>query len=197
MENLSEIWKDIPNYEGLYQASNMGKIRSLDRVVNGKYGNKPIKKGKILKQFHVGNGHRAQVCLIKNGIRHYPIVSRLILETFVGVIPEGMQVNHIDENPANNALSNLNLMSPKDNTNWGTGIERSANTRKKLMKGRFQYCDNPNAKPILQYSLDGEFIKRWDCARYAIEELGLCQASLSTHLHGNTKSCGGFFFRFA
>lgn len=195
MENFDkEIWKDIPKWENYYQASTLGRVRSLDRIVANRNG-KSIKKGKILKIFHAKKA-RAQVCLIKDGIRYYPLVSRLVWETFVGAIPEGMQVNHLDENPENNSLSNLNLMTPKENTNWGTGIQRSSKTRSTIMKGKYQYCENPNSKPILQYTLDGEFIKRWDCARYAIEELKLNQPSLSAHLHGKTKSCGGYYFKF-
>ena len=61
---------------------------------------------------------------------------RVIYTFFYGTIPEGMQVNHIDENKQNNALSNLNLMTPKENTNWGSGIERSAAKRSVILKGR-------------------------------------------------------------
>ena len=54
---------------------------------------------------------------------------RLIWESVNGTIPEGLQVNHIDEDKSNNSITNLNLMTPKQNSNWGTGIERSAEKR--------------------------------------------------------------------
>ena len=55
-------------------------------------------------------------------------VHRLVYEAFIGPIPDGMQVNHIDEDKSNNRLDNLNLMTPKENCNYGTGIERRAET---------------------------------------------------------------------
>lgn len=64
----------------------------------------------------------------KNGVRGYFFLHRVIWYFFKGDIPENMQVNHIDEDKSNNALSNLNLMTPKDNVNWGTCIERRAET---------------------------------------------------------------------
>ena len=192
---MEEIWKDIPGYEGLYQASNLGRIRSLDRVVRHNYNDTAVKKGKVLKQSLNQNGYY-KVNLCNNLVYKTHIVSRLIYSTFNGPIPEGMQVNHINEIKTDNRLSNLNLLSPLENTRWATCIERRAKTHSVNSKGTLTYETNPNAKPIFQYSIEGKFIKKWDCAKYAIEELNLSQSSLSAHLHNRTKSCGGFVFKF-
>ena len=197
MENFdNEIWKDIPEYEQLYQASNLGRIRSLDRIVRHNYNDTAVKKGKILKQSLNKHGY-CKVNLCKNRVYKTFVVSRLVYSAFYGVIPAGMQVNHISEDKTDNSICNLNLMTPKENTNWGTCIERRVAKTRIKRKGQFTYETNPNSKPIIQYSKKGVFIKKWDCAKYAIEELNLSQSSLSSHLHNRTKSCGGFVFKFA
>lgn len=96
----------------------------------------------------------------------------------------------------NNCVWNLNLMTPKENTNWGTGIVRRAKKCSETMKGKGLYEENHNSKPIVQYSLDGEFIAEYACAKYAIDKYNLNQASLSMHLHGRTKFCGGYVWKF-
>ena len=87
-------------------------------------------------------------------------------------------------------------MTPKENTNWGTGIERRSKSCSETMKGRHKYSDNPNAKPIIQYSLNGEYIAEYSCAKYAIERYNLNQPSLSMCLNGKSKSCGGYKWKF-
>lgn len=106
-----EIWRDIEGYEGLYQVSNEGRVKSLKRKI-------------ILKQQTTKGGY-LRVHLWKNGKSKHKIVSVLVYETFIGKILENMQINQIDEDKTNNSLSNLNLLSPKDNSNWGTRNERS------------------------------------------------------------------------
>ena len=189
MEN--EVWKDIPGFEGLYQASNQGRIRSLDREVRHNYGGTAVKKGKIITphitQPYPGAELRWSACLTKD--KHTKTISwaRCIYSAFYGPIPEGMQVNHIDEDPTNNRLENLNLMTPKENTNWGTGIARRAKSHGDTLKGKQLYDENPNAKPILEYTLNGEFIKEWACLKEAAEHYHTHYSSLWLCATGRTK----------
>lgn len=189
---MEEIWKDIPGYEGLYQASNLGRVRSLDREVFGKYDNIAVKKGKILTPRH----RRAQVTLMKDGIRSYPLVSRLVYSAFYGPIPDGMQVNHIDENPEKNNLENLNLMTPKENTNYGTGIERRAKTCSKALKGKMTYETNPNAKPVYQYSVDGKFLNEYPCLKTAAESVNRDWTAIWQNIKHKTKTCAGYVWSY-
>lgn len=80
-------------------------------------------KEKILKPKLTRNGYY-RVALCKNSIRKFYLVHRLVFEAFNSTIPEGLQVNHKNEIKTDNRLSNLNLMTCKENVNWGTGIER-------------------------------------------------------------------------
>ena len=107
---MEEIWKDIPGYEGLYQVSNLGRVKSLPRVVlrrmkNGKVHPRRIHE-KLLVPARQYRGHQ-QVCLCKEGIENHQFVHRLVLLAFVGPCPEGMEVCHNDSDPTNNRLDNL------------------------------------------------------------------------------------------
>ena len=115
---MDEVWRDIPGYEGKYQASNMGRIRSLDRYVRGRChysGNEFRRKisGRVLKpgQF-CKNGHVSIV------LGHRAIgspVHKLVMRTFVGETPEGMEILHINGNPKDNRLENLRYGTRTEN----------------------------------------------------------------------------------
>lgn len=191
---IKEEWRPIDGYK-YYEVSNWGRVRSLDRMIVYSNGRKHLHKGHILTPC-VKKSKHCVVQLYRNCNKAYVLVHRIVYEAFVGSIPEGMQVNHIDENPMNNCVWNLNLMTPKENTNWGTGIVRRAKKCSETMKGQKQYEKNNNAKPIVQYDLDGNYIDEYFCAKYAIEKFNLSQSSLSSNLNGKTKSCGGYVWKF-
>lgn len=114
-----EIWKDIPGFEGYYQASNLGRIRSLDRsrAVMSRWQKHIEKKhkGKVLdfSKKISGSGYY-NVVLSINGLKYYKTVHRLIAMTFKGD-GDGLQVNHIDENKLNNKVDNLEWVTGSQN----------------------------------------------------------------------------------
>lgn len=120
-----EVWKDIEGYEGLYQVSSFGNVRSLDRVVIAKNGRKIPKKGKMLKQRISIHGYWT-VGLCKEGRSGRYLVHRLVALTFLPRIPGKNIVNHKDENKLNSNVSNLEWCDTKYNVNYGTGITRRA-----------------------------------------------------------------------
>ena len=103
----SEIWKNIKSYEGLYQISNLGNVRSLDRVIEGGGSqNKRKLKGRVLKSSLKSNGYLG-FTLCKEGSFKYVSGHRLVAENFLKN-PHGLkQVNHIDGNKVNNEVTNL------------------------------------------------------------------------------------------
>ena len=112
---LTEVWKDIPDYEGSYQVSNMGRVRSVDRVVTYKNSRVQKHKGRVLKPCIINSGYE-QVGLFDDNGRIGKSVHRLVLETFkphVNMID--LQVNHIDGNKLNNHLTNLEWATGRDN----------------------------------------------------------------------------------
>jgi len=112
-----EIWKDIPNYEGLYQASNLGRIRSVDKELKcGKYTRKY--KSKILKTRPDKDGY-LKIDIIKNRKRKTFRVHQLIAITFLSHKPCGhkLVINHIDFNRVNNNVDNLEVITQRENAN--------------------------------------------------------------------------------
>lgn len=112
----NEVWKDIPGYEGRYQASTAGRIRSLDRyvrlVAHGKE-TKRLAKGQVLRPAPYEKGGHLSVVLGHNA--HGSPVHRLIALTFIGPCPAGCEVCHNDGNPKNNAVDNLRYDTRSNN----------------------------------------------------------------------------------
>ena len=111
-----EIWKDILNYEGLYKVSNLGRVKSCDRKVIYKDGRLYSYKSKVLKQSLNTKGYKV-VCLSKKGISKCNQVHQLIAIAFLNHNKCKMHkvVDHIDNDPFNNNLSNLQLLSNREN----------------------------------------------------------------------------------
>jgi hypothetical protein len=100
---LTEQWKPIPGFEGVYEVSDLGNVRSLARTnAQGKRY-----KGKLLTPATVPRTGIRQVVLFKDGARHSSTIHKLVLTAFVGPAPEGQEVVHIDGNASNNALTNI------------------------------------------------------------------------------------------
>ncbi len=144
MDNNSEIWKDIIGYEGLYQISTFGRVRSLDKTVrtglvvyrNGKPFTERLIKGRLLRLSMSGKYYR--VGLTKN-FRHRTIrVHQLVAITFLNHKPCGhdIVVDHIDNNKLNNNLANLRLVTQRENLSRGRGCSRYVGVSKSHNKWR-------------------------------------------------------------
>ena len=129
---MKEIWKDIENFEGLYQVSNLGNDRSLDRIknqFNGYYYSNRIYKGKILKPAISKNGY-LRVLLQANGIKKNCCIHRLVAETFIPNIDNLPIINHKDENKLNNQVDNLEWCTQSYNINYGNRNKKVINKLK-------------------------------------------------------------------
>lgn len=107
---MKEIWKDIDGCEGLYQVSNLGRV-------------KRVTTGRVLKGSKITGGYLG-VSLYKNSVMSTKKIHRLVAEAFIPNPESKSQVNHIDENKTNNKVSNLEWMTAKENSNHGTRNER-------------------------------------------------------------------------
>lgn len=109
----TEEWKDIRGYEGIYQVSDKGRVRSF-RVKDGYVGFKLSDTPKLISLIPNGNGY-LYVSLVKDGKRTNHYVHRMVAEAFIGPIPKGHVINHIDYDKANNSAENLEIVTQKDN----------------------------------------------------------------------------------
>jgi hypothetical protein len=180
MLQKEEIWKDIKGYEGLYQVSNIGRVKSLTHVTIRKNGsNLPIRE-RILKPSTDKDGY-LQVVLYNSGKRKTIKVHRLVCEAFHENPENKSCVNHIDENKTNNEASNLEWSTVKENCNHGTRNTRSAKTK---------------SKPVGQYTLDGKLIKLWQSAYEVQRQLGFAQGYISKAARGKVKTAYGYVWKY-
>ncbi len=133
---MQEQWKDINGFEGKYQISNFGRVKSLDRKVlqfNGIYDSYRLYKGKILKKFTSNRGYEKVILYDKKGKKTVN-VHRIVAEAFIPNPKNLPQVNHIDENKRNNCISNLEWCDSKYNINYGSRNQKTSKALKNVAK---------------------------------------------------------------
>jgi hypothetical protein len=171
-----EIWENIEGFEGLYQVSNMGRVRSLDREDAQGRG----WKGRMLSSKLRKNGYR-EVIICRDGKRKYMLVHRLVAEAFLSNQDNLPQVNHKDEDKGNNRVENLEWCDSKYNNNYGNHIKRVAEARE---------------KPIYVVTNSGHRYYFSGVSK-AARLLGLHYQNITACLHGRQKTCHGYTFEWA
>lgn len=126
---MSEEWRPIEGYEGLYEVSNTGRVRSLDMYVKIGYGNYRLHKGKVISLLKKGEYGYIQVNLCYNGKLYKKYVHRLVAQAFIPNPDNLPEVNHKDEDKTNNSVENLEWCDRKYNMNFGTVRIRERDTK--------------------------------------------------------------------
>ena len=127
---VPERWLPVPGWEDLYEVSDLGRARSLDRWVRTHHDGRRRVPGRILKPGPASKYGHLRVVLCRDGAI-YPIqVHQLVMLAFVGPCPEGMEVRHLDSNPANNALTNLTYGTKAENARDRVENGTDSNARK-------------------------------------------------------------------
>ncbi len=174
---MKEIWKDIKDYESLYQVSNLGNVR---------------RKNKILKLQKGPYGYLI-VCLSKKGKKITKRVHRLVAETFISNSNNSLEVNHIDGDKTNNRVENLEWCTCQQNIQhaYNIGLKKPPlNMLEK--KGK----DNPGSKKVLQYNLNGKLIREWDSLSDINRELKYSVSFISQCCRGYYKKAYGYKWKF-
>lgn len=191
----NEIWKDIPNFSN-YQVSNMGNVKSKDWIIKSKIKNnsKIIRKGKILKPIKYKTNYCA-VDLSKNKKIKRILIHILVAETFLDkkdfkcmpdedknlINLDKLEVNHKDENPLNNNVSNLEWCTSKYNCNYGN---RNKIIAKKL------------GKKVYQKNKKGEIINVYKSISDASKNVNRSATCIYDCCIGKQKTCAGFYWSF-
>ena len=166
-----EEWRDIKRYEGYYQVSNTGKVKSLERTVRNGRGYKIIPE-KILEGYDNGNGY-LYVKLCKEGKRNQYRINRLVAMAFIPNPNNLPEVNHKDENPKNNCVDNLEWCTRQYNVEYS------------------------KAKAVIGINKVSGLILEFPSAREAERQTGISNKNICDCLKGKRKSAGGFYWHYA
>lgn len=185
----NEYWRDVPGYQGYYQVSNLGRVKSLERTLeyppSKAYPNGVIKtlKERIMTPCKDKKGYLF-VQLFKCGNFKSNKVHRLVASAFLEN-PENLPlINHKDENKQNNRLENLEWCTPQYNSNYGVGKYKSA-SHKRI--------------PVVQYTKDGELVREYEsatAAAYALNKIQACSRNILLACRGVNKSAFGYHWKF-
>ena len=166
---MTEVWCPIKGYEGQYEVSDKGRVKSL------KYG-----KERMLIQVRDSGGYLV-VNLYKNSEKKMYYVHRLVSQAFIPNQNNLPEVNHKDENKTNNYVQNLEWCTDKYNTNYGT---RNQRVSEKL------------SKPVLQYTESGAFVREWKSMQDVQRNLNYGQCNISRCCNGILKTAYGYIWKY-
>lgn len=184
-----EIWKDIEGLNGIYQVSNLGRVRSLDHYRNTHRNGKAVAfvKGRVLKPCKNPDGYLIYSFHNKNGVSSIKkSAQRLVAKAFLPNPNNLPCVNHKDENPSNNNVDNLEWCTYAYNNAYGTARARAQATRQR--KGVM--------KPVVKYTLDGKPVERY----VSVGEAARCNNTIKEYISNccvnKTIRCGKYGYRF-
>lgn len=173
---MTEVWKDIEGYEGMYKVSNLGRLYSYKRY-RTKGGYTYGKECNGYKEFYLCRGK-------DDHIRKY--VHILVYEAFIGKIPKDYVVHHKNHNKKDNRVENLELLSDSEHK-IKHSKEDYNNKKEKLHRKSYS---------ISQYTIDGEFIAEYQSAKEAELKLGIEQSLIRSCCSGHKKTCYGYVFKY-
>lgn len=173
---MTEIWAEIPGYEGLYSISNLGRIKSFHKSKRQGCASECL-----LKNTLANNGY-CQVTLYKGQKRRKFLVHRLVAECFIPNPNNLPQINHKNENTTDNRADNLEWCDAAYNNAYGTARLRSIITKSKMVE---------------QYLPSGQFIARYACASIAEYITGVSRKLIQQCCHGSIKTACGYVWHYA
>lgn len=180
---IKEKWYPINNYEGLYEISNLSRIR-----------------GKNIRIASVGNHGYYSIDLYKNNKRKTFLFHRLVAETFIPKIKGKEYVNHKNGNKLDNSLSNLEWCTQKENVQHSFDVLRHKNNfqtnHPKPSLGKFG-IDHCKSIKVKQLDLEGQIIKVWNSGMDAVRDKGFLSSKISECCSGKRKTHAGFKWEYA
>ena len=177
---MTEVFREITGYEGFYQVSNLGNVRSVERTANVRFGKRVI-KGCILKQKTNTYGYLFVSLSKENKVKHH-LIHRLVAQAFIPNPDNLPEINHKDENITNNNVNNLEWCNRSYNINYGTRNTRCAKTQ-------LNRCDI--SKPVLCIETGIVYPSACEAAR----SLNICKTSIRKCCNGLYTKAGGYHWK--
>jgi len=202
-----EIWKDIPGFEGSYQASTMGRIKSLDRTIPHPRLYQQFVKGQILSQSVSKNRNLKtgepmidlRVTLAIENTQYYFNVRRVIYKTFIDPSldydKDGLYVINIDNDGYNNRPENLRLVTKSEKQLRAVQRDRVLPFLKTADRTHWKK-NYSNCKPVAQYDLEGNLIKQYPSVKEASRQLHLSDKAIIQVAKGMYKQWNGYVWRY-
>ena len=170
----TEVWKDVKGFEGLYQVSSLGRVKS-------------VRRNRLLCFHDTSNGY-LQVHFHRDGKAVYEYVHRVVAKAFLpDPLPEQTEVNHKDENRHNNVASNLNWCTRSENHKWGTCQQKQHDTKAR----------NGKTKPVVMSSLSGSVVAVYPGLHAAERATGISRVCISRCCKGTVATANGYVWRYA
>lgn len=187
-----EVFLPVDGYHNIYEVSNFGRVKSLERNVKSSYGSIQNRTERILKSTRKSNGY-LHVVLCNSSGKKDKSIHRLVATAFVPNIGDMPIVNHIDGNKLNNNADNLEWCNNSHNQlhAFEMGLQKPSYG---MLGKKGALCKN--SKPVLQLDLKGNFIKRHESLAEVTRETGISHSNISRLLNGYGKTCGGFKWRY-
>ena len=195
---MKEVWKDIVGYEGLYQVSNLGRVKSLPRARKCYADRQYISKERILKGRPNSKGY-LRVQLKNGGKLERRFLHRLVAEAFIPNPSNKKEVNHIDCVPTNNTAENLEWTTHQENILWAVRCGRFKHLkeeRSKLGKLLIEKAREAVKRKVCLINENGDVIKVYNTLTEACKEYRLDNGSLTKCCQGKQKTCGGYRWRY-
>lgn len=184
-----EEWKDIEGFEGLYQISNYGRVKSLSRLT--KFYSKERYIPEIIRKNGIDKNGYQILPLNRNGKKYTKKIHRLVAQAFIPNPENKPCVNHKDTNVKNNNMDNLEWCTVLENIQYCCELGKHYNPT----VGRFR-GDNPLSKKVIQKDKNGNIINVWACAEDVANVLGVNRRSIGKCCRKETKTIKGFIFEY-
>lgn len=190
-----EIFKDIEGFEGYYQISNLGRIKALRRKVKSPIRhNKYVYKKERIRYATKNSLGYYNLKLYKKGIKRGFPLHRLLAIAFIPNPENKPFINHIDGNPSNNKIENLEWCTQSENIQHAYNIGRKKASWFFYLRQKGK--DSPVSKPIIQLSKEGVEIKRWDCINDVQKQLGFNRPNICKVLKNKLNTAYGYKWKY-
>lgn len=180
---MIEEWRNIKDYEGFYQVSNLGRVRSIDRVINNRFFKGQIRKPKLDKYGYL------VVNLSMNKKSKFYTIHRLVAKAFLENPNNFPEVNHKNEIKTDNCVENLEWCTTQYNSSYGSRAEKIIETRNKKELKKAE-------KPVIMLTFEGKPINEYKSISEASRQNNISIGNLWSVLNGRLKHTGGYCWKY-